>query len=292
MLVSVVIPVRNRPELLLRAIRSVINQQDVKFELIVVDDGSDISLGEAEELVTSENQQWVRQEAKGVASARNKGIRLARGDWIAFLDSDDYWLPPKLARQMKFHAEHPEFRISQTEEIWIRHGRRVNKRLIHAMPQGEAFHQSIQRCCISPSSVMIHRDIFSNCGEFDEELMVCEDYELWLRITSRYQVGYISDSLVVKTGGHKDQLSKSVPAMDRFRVYSLLKLLGSSELSESQEQSVRQEVTRKVQILKEGAKKHMPDAIPIYDSALDYVQTPESCRTQGDIASICHLFLM
>ncbi len=99
-------------------------------------------------------------------------------------------------------------RVCHTDEIWIRNGRRVNARKKHGKKGGWIFQHCLPLCAMSPSSIMIHRDVFTALGGFDERLPACEDYDLWLRITARYPVLFTRQPLIEKYGGHDDQLSR------------------------------------------------------------------------------------
>lgn len=253
--VSVVIPVYNRVASCVRAVQSVAEQTHGDWELIVVDDGSTVDLSPVEQAVTNAGGVLLRQERAGVAAARNRGVCAASGKWLAFLDSDDYWLPQKLERQFAYAAANPQLSLQQTEEIWIRNGRRVNPAHRHAKPEGEAFNRSLELCCISPSSVLLKRAALIACGGFDERLRVCEDYDLWLRMTARLQCGLVATALVVKHGGASDQLSRSEPAMDRFRVFSLLKLLATGNLERQKAAAAAKAAAAKAAVLHSGATK-------------------------------------
>ncbi|RLC02539.1 MAG: glycosyltransferase family 2 protein [Deltaproteobacteria bacterium] len=231
-LVSVIIPTFNRGWILKEAVDSVLGQDFWDFELIVVDDGStdntpDI-LGPYQKNIIS-----VRQNNKGVSAARNRGIDLASGALITFLDSDDLWLPKKLSAQVEFFHSNPDALICQTEEIWIRNCVRVNPKKKHRKPSGMIFSPSLSLCLVSPSAVMIRRSLLESVGLFDEGLPACEDYDLWLRISCRYPIHLLDTPLIVKRGGHEDQLS-CAPGLDRFRIQSLKKIIGSGQLSEDQ----------------------------------------------------------
>ena len=210
--------------MLREAVESVLAQAFTDFELIVVDDGSTDG-SEVKVRRLGAPIRVICQPRRGVAAARNAGASAAKGRYLAFLDSDDLWLPEKLAAQMRFMEEHPEAGICQTEEIWIRRGARVNPKARHRKPSGDIFKRSLELCLVSPSAVMMTRALFHKAGGFDEALPVCEDYDLWLRIAVDHTVPLLARALVVKRGGHEDQLSHSVWGMDRFRVASLQKLL-------------------------------------------------------------------
>lgn len=191
----------------------------------------------------------------GVSHARNVGLEAAQGDWVALLDSDDAWLPEKLAQQVDVIRETPDCQVFHSDEIWIRDGRRVNAMRKHAKPDGWVYAPSLALCCVSPSSVLIHRSVFDTCGHFDESLPACEDYDLWLRIFSRYRVKLVDRPLVVKYGGHADQLSRKYWGMDRFRVSALLKMLESDWLEEANRLLTMQMLVQKCKILEKGARK-------------------------------------
>lgn len=252
--VSVVIPSYNRKALLGRALTSVRAQSPPPEEVIVVDDGS-----------TDGTEQWVRsnfptiryvrQDHLGVSAARNRGIASATREWIALLDSDDEWLPGKLARQFEELARHPDARICHTEEIWIRRGVRVNAMRKHAKEGGWIFRRCLPLCAMSPSSVLIHRSVFARVGLFDESLPACEDYDMWLRITARYPVLFVSEPQIIKHGGHEDQLSRHHWGMDRFRIRALEKILASGALAPAEQRAAARTLAEKAQILASGARK-------------------------------------
>ena len=225
-LFSVIIPTFNRKEETARAVRSVLAQTLSDHEIIVVDDGST----DGTPLLREEfggRIIYLSQKNSGVSSARNRGIRESSSRYIAFLDSDDLWLPDKLAAHREFLARNGGMAIHQTNETWIRKGRRVNPMNRHRKPSGHIFIASLDLCLVSPSAVCMERSLFDRYGLFDELLPACEDYDLWLRISSREPVGLIDRELTVKHGGHDDQLSKKFWGMDRFRLYAILKFSGN-----------------------------------------------------------------
>ncbi|MCB9799246.1 MAG: glycosyltransferase [Candidatus Omnitrophica bacterium] len=252
---SVIIPVYNRPEPLKRALKSVLAQKGVSFEVIVIDDGSTDGTGEMVRAEFAAVQYHYYPENRGPAFARNRGVEKAGGKWIAFLDSDDEWLPGKLKAQMDFFSTHPEYRIAQTEEMWIRNGLRVNPMKKHRKYGGPVFKHCLPLCIISPSAVIMEKSLFEETGGFDESLPVCEDYDLWLRISYQYPVGLIEKPLIKKYGGHKDQLSHKLAAMDQFRIRALIKLLLNGRLSKSQYVDAEKTLRQKARIFITGAKK-------------------------------------
>ena len=239
--------------MLMEAVASVLAQTFVDYELIVVDDGS--TDGSAARLTPlSGKLRTIRTAHTGVSAARNTGASHCGGDYLAFLDSDDLWRPVKLARQFAYMKENPEIEICQTEEIWIRNGVRVNPKAIHRKPAGDFFLRSLERCLVSPSAVMLTRDLFERIGGFDESLPVCEDYDLWLRIAVEEPIGFVPEPLVVKRGGHPDQLSRSVWGMDRYRIVALQKLLCAG-LAGRQREAALGVLKQKIAVLAKGARK-------------------------------------
>ncbi len=253
--VSVVIPTYNRAHLLERSLDSVLGQTLAADEIIVVDDGStDNTVSTLKSL--HPEVRLIQQDNLGVSAARNTGILASRHDWIALLDSDDVWHENKLERQMTALENAPEYLICHSDEIWIRQGVRVNQMNKHKKAGGHIFQHCLPRCVISPSSVMIHRSLFEETGLFDENLPACEDYDLWLRICSRYPVLYIDEALITKHGGHDDQLSRQHWAMDRFRIQALNKIVSESKLNDSDRDAAIKMMVGKINIYLAGAEKY------------------------------------
>ena len=252
-LVSVIIPVYNRPEQVKRAINSVLQQSYENFEIIVVDDGStDKTL----EVLSGYGGgiSVYRIKNSGVSAARNYGVDKAGGSYIAFLDSDDEWNPKKLQKQIEFMLK-GNWKISQTEEIWIRNGSFLNKKKKHKKPEGDIFIPSLVLCTVSPSAVMMKKSLYQQYGGFDETLPVCEDYDLWLRMAVREKFGLLNEKLVVKYGGHEDQLS-STPAMDKYRILSLHRILTlEKDLSKNRKMELIKVLTKKIEVYSKGARK-------------------------------------
>ena len=253
--VSVIIPTHNRREILTRAVASVRAQTFRGWHLLIVDDGSDDGTDRDWSDPGDSRIRYLRTERRGVSAARNLGIQQARFPWIAFLDSDDTWLPKKLEEQLAALESHPGYLAAHSDEIWIRRGRRVNPRKIHRKYGGWVYRYSLPRCVISPSSILIARDLLDRCGAFDENFPVCEDYELWLRMFARHPICFVDRPLLVKTGGHADQLSRSTWGLDRFRVRAMLKTIESGVLSLQQEAWTAAEIVRKSKILAGGCEK-------------------------------------
>ena len=279
---SVIIPSYNRLEPLCRAIDSVLAQRFKDFELIVVDDGSTDGTPDIQEMYGSRIT-YIRQEQRGVSSARNTGIRHGSAPYIALLDSDDLWLPGKLQVQAEFISTSPDILIHQTDEIWIRNGKRVNPKNRHSKTGGYIFPQSLHLCLISPSAVVISREIFEKYGYFDEDLPVCEDYDLWLRTTWREETGFIPENHIIKHGGHSDQLSRSTWGMDRFRIYSICRLLSTTGTRMPREyvHEANDVALEKCRILKNGAEKRGNNTLA--ETADDVIHSLENeyCNTSA-----------
>lgn len=255
--VSVIIPTHNRRDFVREAIASVLAQTYQNFEIIVVDDGSDDDTRAVVEEFSRAYPvvQYVFQSNHGVSAARNYGVALSGGQFLAFLDSDDVWQPAKLETQIAFFAAHPEAAICHTEEIWLRNGVRVNPHHKHRKASGDIFARSLELCLVSPSAVMLRRTLFDQMGGFDPDLRACEDYDLWLRIAALMPIHLFDTPLVIKRGGHPGQLSHRFWGMDRFRVVALHKLLNSGVLSDEQRQLSLAVLRKKCLILVQGAKK-------------------------------------
>jgi glycosyltransferase involved in cell wall biosynthesis len=251
--VSVIIPTYNRGWIIKEAIDSVLAQDYTEFELIVVDDGSTDHTSDVLDSYRNVIKVF-SQKNKGVSAARNRGIAEASGQFIAFLDSDDLWLSQKLSVQIEFFNQTPDVLICQTEEVWIRNGLRVNPKKRHKKPSGMIFKPSLELCLVSPSAVMIQRSLFDRVGEFDETLPACEDYDLWLRISCGFPIHLIDTPLIIKRGGHDDQLS-SMAGLDKFRIKAIEKIIKSGLLSDDQHMAAVKTLKKKCDIYTAGCRK-------------------------------------
>ena len=265
--ISVIIPTFNRTILLKRALNSVISQTFPPAEIIVVDDGSTDRSSEQMIRRIFPQVKYIWQPNKGVSNARNRGLKEAGGEWLAFLDSDDEWLPKKLNCQRLALQHRPQFRMCHSDEIWIRHGQRVNPMKKHVKQGGAIFYHCLPRCVISPSAVLIHRTIFDRVGNFNDSLPACEDYDLWLRICAIYHVLYVPEPLLIKYGGHDDQLSRKYWGMDRFRIMALENIVNSRNLSLAYRVAALRMLLEKLDIVLKGAKKR--NRVNLIDSYSD-----------------------
>jgi glycosyltransferase involved in cell wall biosynthesis len=256
-MISVIIPAYNRASLLKEAIQSVLDQdyfissnEAALFELLIIDDGS---TDDTKEIVGAfgNRVKYHYQANEGISASRNFGLRLSKGDYIAFLDSDDLWKKAKLRMQMNLMENLPQAKVCYTEEIWIRKGVRVNPKKKHQKYSGWIFDKVLPLCLLSLSSALFKREVFEEVGHFDEELPVCEDYDFGIRVAQKYAIYLIPRALIVKRGGHPDQLSRKFWGMDRFRIKALEKALNLG-LTTPQEELVKQEMVRKCRILARG----------------------------------------
>ena len=254
MKISVIIPTFNRKHTLQRAIDSVLAQTFKPYEIIIVDDGS--KDGTKEWLLQNyPSVQYIHQPNNGVSSARNKGIQISQGSWIALLDSDDEWMPEKLEYQSRFLEMNRDSSFCHTNEIWIRNGVRVNQMKKHKKYGGDIFKHCLDICRISPSSSIIKKDVFEEVGAFDESLTVCEDYDLWLRVTAKFNILFLDEPLIKKYGGHLDQLSRVPEGIEQYRIRSLEKILSMGSLTETQYRSAKDMLIHKLNIYAKGLKK-------------------------------------
>ena len=259
-MISIIIPSYNRADKLKEAIQSVLDQDYFerdsdarRFELLVIDDGSTDQTKAVVESFSSPIL-YRYQDHKGVSAARNLGIKLSQGEYVAFLDSDDLWKTDKITIQMSLMKSLPQTKICYTEEIWIRNSVFVNPRKKHQKYSGWIFEKVLPLCLLSLSSALFHRSVFEKIGIFDEDFPACEDYDLGIRIALRYPIHLITKPLIVKRGGHPDQLSHQFWGMDQFRVRALEKAF-QMELSPLQNEQVRRELIKKCKILVTGFEK-------------------------------------
>ena len=259
-MISVVIPTFNRAGFLEQAIGSVLGQSLACGEILVVDDGSVDATSEVVRKISESAEVPVRylyQENKGASAARNKGIAEARHDLLCFLDSDDRWAPRKLELQLEAMERQPQYLISHTKEIWYRQGMRVNQKKKHAPPHGEIFNRSLRMCVVGMSTVMMRRELFARYGLFTEDMLCCEDYDLWLRVSREEEFLLVDEALTLKDGGRADQLSALHRlGMDSWRIGSLCRLLETAQLSSEQYAQTLAELERKCTIYGKGCLKH------------------------------------
>ena len=195
--VSVVIPAYNQAEYLGDAIRSVLSQTYQDFEIIVVDDGStDNTPLVANEF--SDNIRYIRQENKGLAGARNTGIRNAKSTYIALIDSDDIWLPNFLQKMMDLVAEDPDAFVYYCSARYIDTKGNELPQIVDSkfVPDGTMYETLVKANFIIPSTVVMMRSAVLAAGLFDDSFRACEDWDLWLRLAPTCHFTSIRDCLV------------------------------------------------------------------------------------------------
>jgi len=292
-LVSVVIPTYNRASAVAEAVGSVLAQTFENFELIVVDDGAEDATGARRAAMGSEAKDpggfsrasHPRRLRLSIAhigmpgAVRNRGAAIARGTYLAFLDSDDLWSPAKLEKQaglMSALAREPNaedrMRISHTRELWLRDGSVVSQAGQKHRREGDIFRDSLKKCVIGPSTVVLERALFAEYGGFREDLEIAEDYELWVRIASKERIAYLDEELTIKRGGRPDQLSGKYGQIEIFRLRALRDLLDSGffEGNDDRKREATEEFARKCRIYAAGCRKRGKIAEAVeYEAAAD-----------------------
>lgn len=251
---SVVVPIYNRKNFFKICVDSVLNQTFKDFELIVVDDGSTDSTITLMSEYVNRGIIYIFDKHFGVSHARNKGIGFSRGEYIAFLDSDDRWGENKLEMNFEYIKKFPEIKIFHTDEVWFKEGKILKQKGKHKKPTGYAYSNCLPLCCIGMSTAVVKKDLFDEIGLFDEDLPACEDYDLWLRACSRYEVKLIPEPLTIKDGGREDQLSNQ-PSLDKYRVCALEKMLKSGVLNDKKRELTYKELVKKCSVYAKGAEK-------------------------------------
>lgn len=251
---SVIIPTYNRKDFFNRCIDSVLGQTFTNFELIVVDDGSTDGTIVHMADYTNKSVNYIVKRHGGVSSARNLGISLSRGQYLAFLDSDDIWNENKLEITSEYIESFPDIKIFHTNEIWHKDGKILNQKKKHKRPSGYIYDKCLPLCCIGMSTAVIKKDLFDSVSKFDENLPACEDYDLWLRACCKYDVKLIPEPLTIKNGGRADQLSNQ-PGLDKYRIYALEKIIKSGNLDKKQRELTYNELVKKCEIYANGARK-------------------------------------
>jgi glycosyltransferase involved in cell wall biosynthesis len=201
--ISVVIPCHNSEKIVPDAINSVLKQSERDFELIMVDDGSTDGTAAVIESINDPRVKLVRQENKGASAARNTGINAARGDYVAFLDHDDLWLPTFLEKTVTLLDRDPQAIMVAANQYWQKHPSDHDTTLYDCVKFDNSrneilFEDLIRRNIISTSASVVRREALIQCGGFDEELRVAEDYNLWLKIsTMRRRILVVAEPLGV-----------------------------------------------------------------------------------------------
>lgn len=278
MLISIVIPFFNRRDLLLEALDSVARQSYSSWEAILVDDGStDGGAEAASKWLQNHPGELITLDHGGFPGrARNAGADHARGQWLAFLDSDDLWESEKLAHQVQAIEERPEIQIWHCREKWLRSGRIISQRKQRHKREGDIFQDALKKCIIGPSTVLIHRDLWKRFKGFREDMEVAEDYELWLRYCAGNEVGFLEEPLTIKRAGDWDQLSEKYGQIEIFRIDGLKELVDQGWFAENgrwkTQALARAELAEKCRIYSLGCEKRgkIQEARKYRDLALSY----------------------
>ncbi|HUK92197.1 MAG TPA: glycosyltransferase [Blastocatellia bacterium] len=222
--VSVIVPTYNNSRFVCQALDSIVAQSFRNLEIIVIDDGSTddtaAALAPYRDLIT-----LVRTRNQGPAAARNAGIKRAKGDFIAFLDSDDLWLPEKLDRQVAHLIAHPEIGIVFCDSETFGGGdhSRCRDRGNPWSEPGAALETLLTHRPIALSSVVVRKSCLAGAGMFDESLRGAEDYNLFLRLSRQFRFGVVDGALVRKRL-HEDNLSDDLACMHRDEIANVRKL--------------------------------------------------------------------
>lgn len=212
--VSVVIPTCNRAHFVGRAIQSVLDQTYRNFEILVVDDASNDNTEEIVKHFSDERISYIpHRENKGGSSARNTGIKAARGKFIGFLDDDDEWLPQKLECQINlFSRSQSMVGAVYTGNIMCNHKTRKVLKEIVPTKRGMILADLLFRNCVgSTSSILIKKECLARVGLFDENLPSCQDWDMWIRISRHYQIDFVDQTLFIHYV-HENRISTNYEA--------------------------------------------------------------------------------
>jgi len=261
--VSVIIPTYNRYPLLLEALNSVREQTYPRIQCIVVDDGSTDSTAQ---ISSARDINYIEVKHSGFPGrVRNIGAQKATGTLLAFLDSDDLWMPGKIEKQVRFLKDHPDIHICHTREIWKRGQRIISQTGQRHKRSGNIFEDCLRKCVVGPSTAVLTKKLFMDIGAFHPDLEIAEDYELWLRISAKYAFGYIDEPLIIKRAGHASaasadrghaaQLSTKHGQIEIFRIRALLEQINADLFNDAQMALARKELARKCRIYARGCMK-------------------------------------
>ena len=222
-----------------------------------------------ERLITIELRNYLFPKLRLLDTERITKVKdISIGEWICFLDSDDEWKKEKLEKQINAIKSNPGYKFFHSNEIWIKNGLRINQKKKHKKYGGDKFDKCLDMCRISPSSVMIDKTVFDEVGNFNENLVVCEDYELWLRICDKYRVFFIDEPLIIKYGGHKGQLSYSIESIENHRIKALEHLV-LGNLNRKNKRHAIQMLLSKLNIYLKGlVKRKKNDEIAVYEEKI------------------------
>lgn len=232
---SVIIPTYNRRELVQRAIGTVLAQSRTVQEILVVDDGSTDGTEDALTTAFGDRIRYVRQANGGVSSARNHGLRLARGRYLALLDSDDEWLPEKTQRQIEWLQARPDYGMALCDVVRMDAEHRDVElfRRRELLPEdGMILKWVLLQPALVPASVMMRREVFETVGGFDETLATGEDLDFHLRVAARWPIGIVEQPLVRAMRGHDGLSSLARTYDDYVRVIERAAALAAGSVAE------------------------------------------------------------
>jgi glycosyltransferase involved in cell wall biosynthesis len=222
---SVIIPAYNCAAFLPETLKSVFAQTCSDFEVILIDDGSTDDIGAAIEPYLGRIK-YIRQQNKGLPGARNTGIRAAQGDFIALLDADDSWAPEKLERQLPRFADSEVGIVYSDFSVRYADGRFQHSYLVDRplASEGHILEKYIRSRFLFPSTMLIRRECFDEFGGFDEEMLACEDIELFARICSRWKAALVNTPLAIRYEGSHNITANS-GRMNQYTILALKKIL-------------------------------------------------------------------
>ncbi|MFA6142101.1 MAG: glycosyltransferase [Candidatus Omnitrophota bacterium] len=267
--ISVVIPLYNGKKFIVETIDSVLAQTRKDYEIIVVDDGSTDGAYEEIWKLYGEKIRLFRQENQGIAAARNKAILEARGEFIAFLDHDDIWLPTKLEKQMRMFEANPGVGLVYSNSVILDEGGIRNRTIFDIEPpkRGHAFYDLLKADFIPVMTAITRKDILLDAGLFDKKFIVAEDWDLFLKIARKHEIDYIDEVLVkyrVHAASHSRKrtlmLRELNAIMDSYLADVEIKK-DKSALSKIAHMSASYKCTMVLAYLNEGDKRSAFDAL-------------------------------
>jgi glycosyltransferase involved in cell wall biosynthesis len=212
-LISVIIPTYNSASFVAQSVESVLQQTYENIEIIVVDDGSTDGT-EAVLAPYKDRVRYIKKANGGPSGARNLGITEAKGEFIAFQDADDIWLPEKAALQVEHFRQNPHFGVVFTGSVRFNENGLLdsNIRKGYTVPTGMVFDRLLTEHFVAMPSVMVRRSCLDEVGLFEETLIGNEDFNLYLRLARKYAFGFVNQVLV-RIRIHKNNLSDNLEQM-------------------------------------------------------------------------------
>lgn len=217
--VSVIIPAFNAMLYLPETVESVLRQTFTDFEVLIVNDGSSDNTAQWASQLVDPRVKLISQANQGLPGARNTGITHAQGEYLAFLDADDIWEPTKLEKQVHLLEENPTVGLVYTWSALVDHTGKSTGRVFAYCAEGDAWKKLIEENVVGcGSAAMVRRCCFETVGVFDRNLRSAEDWDMWIRIGSRYRFAVIKEPLV-QYRQHPSSMSKNWQVMEQaFRI--------------------------------------------------------------------------